>query len=79
MVEYSVTTTDEDGQGNLRAVRPWPPPCWTDPAYPAMDLAELYHGRWQAETGIGDLKTAHRGGPELVLRSKTPAMVEQEF
>jgi len=48
-------------------------------AYPAMALAELYHLRWQAETGIGDLKTAVRGGPEVLLRSKTPAMVEQEF
>jgi hypothetical protein len=37
------------------------------------------HDRWQAETGIADLKTATRGGPEVVLRSKTPAMVEQEF
>lgn len=35
--------------------------------------------RWQAETGIGDLKTEQRGGPETVLRSKSPDMVEQEF
>ena len=48
-------------------------------AYPAADLAVLYHDRWQAETGIADLKTAIRGGPEVLLRSKTPAMVEQEF
>ena len=47
--------------------------------YPAIELARLYHDRWQAETGIGDLKTAIRGGPEVVLRSKSPAMVEQEF
>jgi hypothetical protein len=46
---------------------------------PAADLAGLYHDRWQAETGIGDLKTTQRGGPEVVLRSKTPAMVAQEF
>ena len=25
------------------------------------------------------MKSAVRGGPEVVLRSKTPAMVEQEF
>jgi len=46
---------------------------------PAGDLADLYHRRWQAETGIADLKTTQRGGPDIVLRSKTPTMVEQEF
>jgi Transposase DDE domain len=46
---------------------------------PAADLAALYHDRWQAETGIGEIKTELRGGPEVVLRSKTPAMVAQEF
>jgi len=46
---------------------------------PAADLAELYHLRWQAETGIADLKTTQRGGPEIVLRSKSPVMVAQEF
>lgn len=29
---------------------------------PASDLAELYHQRWHAETGIADLKTVERGG-----------------
>lgn len=49
-------------------------------AYPAMELARLYHTRWQqAETGIGDLKTTVCGGPEVVFRSQSPAMVEQEF
>ncbi|PWJ52843.1 hypothetical protein SAMN06264364_11795 [Quadrisphaera granulorum] len=44
-----------------------------DPAaHPAAALAALYHQRWQAETGIADLKTTVRGGPEVVLRSKTP-------
>jgi hypothetical protein len=31
-------------------------------AYPAIDLARLHHDRWQAETGIADLKTAIRSG-----------------
>ena len=48
-------------------------------AYPATELAALYHDRWQAETGIADMKTAIRGGPAVVLRSKSPTMVEQEF
>jgi hypothetical protein len=51
-----------------------------DPAVaPMVELADLYHDRWQAETCIGEIKTIQRGGPEVVLRSKTPDMVEQEF
>lgn len=78
VIEYSVRTTDEDGQetSELFALATT---LLDDQAYPAMELAQLYHARWQAETGIGDLKTAVRGGPEVLLRSKTPAMVEQEF
>jgi hypothetical protein len=78
VIEYSVTSTDENGEvtSELFALATT---LLDDTAYPAMELAQLYHARWQAETGIGDLKTIIRGGPEVVLRSKTPAMVEQEF
>jgi Insertion element 4 transposase N-terminal/Transposase DDE domain len=78
VIEYSVLTVDEDGQqtSELFALATT---LLDVVAYPAIDLARLYHDRWQAETGIADLKTAIRGGPEVVLRSKTPAMVEQEF
>jgi hypothetical protein len=78
VVEYSVLTTDQDGQetSELFALATT---LLDVERYPAIDLARLYHDRWQAETGIGDLKTAIRGGPEVVLRSRTPAMVEQEF
>jgi hypothetical protein len=78
VIEYSVLTTDENGQqtSELFALAT----TLLDPhRFPAIELAVLYHDRWQAETGIADLKTAIRGGPEVVLRSKTPAMVEQEF
>jgi len=78
VIEYSVLTVDEDGQetSELFALAT----TLTDvERYPAIELARLYHDRWQAETGIADLKTAIRGGPEVVLRSKTPAMVAQEF
>jgi hypothetical protein len=78
VIEYSVLTTDEDGHqtSELFALAT----TLVDvERYPAIDLARLYHQRWQAETGIADLKTAIRGGPEVVLRSRTPAMVEQEF
>jgi hypothetical protein len=80
IVEYTVTTTDgQGGQGQVSEVFALATTL-TDPATaPAGDLADLYHRRWQAETGIGDLKTAQRGGPEHVLRSKKPATVTQEF
>jgi hypothetical protein len=54
-----------------------------DPAlYPALELVELYHVRWEQELAIDELKTHQlagaggRGG--AVLRSRTPAGVFQE-
>ena len=78
VIEYSVVTVDDDGQESSEVFALATTLLDAD-AHPAIELAGLYHDRWQAETGIGDLKTAIRGGPEVVLRSKTPAMVEQEF
>jgi Insertion element 4 transposase N-terminal/Transposase DDE domain len=78
VVEYSVITTGEDGE-DVSELFALATTLLDVEAYPAIELAQLYHARWQAETGIGDLKTAIRGGPEVVLRSKTPAMVAQEF
>ncbi len=45
---------------------------------PAHELAALYHERWEIETALDELKT-HLRGPRIVLRSKTPALVKQEF
>ena len=45
---------------------------------PAAALAAVYHQRWEAETGYGELKTRLRGA-EVVLRSKSPDLVEQEL
>ncbi len=45
---------------------------------PAAELAALYHERWEIETALGELKT-HLRGRRIVLRSKTPELVEQEF
>lgn len=78
VIEYHVSTTDENGQ-ETSELFVLATTLLDTQAYPAIDLARLYHSRWQAETGIGDLKTMIRGGPEVVLRSQTPAMVEQEF
>jgi Insertion element 4 transposase N-terminal/Transposase DDE domain len=50
-----------------------------DPAdAPAAELAALYHERWEIEGALAELKTPLRGA-RVVLRSKTPALVRQEF
>ncbi|HWF09824.1 MAG TPA: IS4 family transposase [Bryobacteraceae bacterium] len=45
---------------------------------PATELAALYHERWEIETAFDELKT-HLRGKNIVLRSKTPDLVRQEF
>jgi len=45
---------------------------------PADELAALYHERWEIETALDELKT-HLRGARIVLRSKTPDLVRQEF
>ena len=45
---------------------------------PATELAALYHERWEIETALDELKT-HLRGSRMVLRSKTPDLVRQEF
>jgi hypothetical protein len=47
-------------------------------AAPAQELAALYHERWEIETALDELKT-HLRGSNIVLRSKTPDLVRQEF
>jgi hypothetical protein len=45
---------------------------------PARELAALYHDRWEIESALDELKT-HLRGANIVLRSKTPDLVRQEF
>lgn len=45
---------------------------------PAAELAALYPERWELEGAFDELKTHLRGG-QVVLRSKTPELIEQEF
>jgi len=47
-------------------------------AAPAKTLAQAYHQRWEHETGNAQLKTYLRG-PGKVLRSGSPALIEQEI
>ncbi|WP_323181059.1 IS4 family transposase [Streptomyces sp. NBC_01142] len=46
-------------------------------AYPAAELAALYHERWEVESSYRQIKTFQRGRQE-VLRSADPQLVRQE-
>lgn len=41
-------------------------------------MAALYHERWEIEGALDELKT-HLRGAQIILRSKTPDLVRQEF
>ena len=45
---------------------------------PAKELASLYHDRWEIENAFDEFKT-HLRGAKIVLRSKRPELVIQEF
>ncbi len=73
VVEYSLP--DADGQmARYRLVT-----TLLDPKKaPALELARLYHERWEVEGVFDELKT-HLTHSRRVLRSKTPDGVRQEF
>lgn len=76
VIEYSVTTMDGGDVSELFALV-------TDLLDPAQltgaQAAEAYHQRWQIETAFAELETGIRGGPAVVLRSKSPDMIRQEI
>jgi len=45
--------------------------------YPATEIAELYHERWELELGYDEIKT-HALEREEAIRSKTPERIAQE-
>lgn len=47
-------------------------------AAPAMELAALYHDRWEIESAFDELKT-HLKGRQTLLRSRKPDLILQEF
>lgn len=47
-------------------------------AAPAKELAALYTERWEIEAAFDELKT-HLRGRQMLLRSKTPDLIRQEF
>jgi hypothetical protein len=47
-------------------------------AFPAGELAALYHQRWESEGSFRQVKTFQRG-PQEILRSADPELVRQEI
>jgi hypothetical protein len=73
IVEYTVPDRNPDGE--LIAVAT----TILDPKQvSALELAGAYQQRWEEESAIGEVKTHVRGRGE-VLRSQSPAMVEQQM
>jgi hypothetical protein len=73
VIEYALPGVD-DGQPRYRLLT-----TLLDPQQaPAMELAALYHQRWEIEAVFDELKT-HLLQSRRVLRSKTPDLVRQEF
>ena len=44
----------------------------------AEEIAQLYHERWEYENALDEFKT-HMGAGSIVMRSKTPELVLQEY
>lgn len=73
MIEYQI-----DGGETIRLLTDLMAPT----AYPALELAKLYHARWECELAYDEIKnhlaTVATGSLDLVFRSKTPDGVLQE-
>lgn len=76
VIEYSVSTDDGEGTSEVFCLVT----DLTDPAQlSAVDAADAYGRRWEIQTAFGDLEIGVRGGPAVVLRSKSPDMIRQEI
>jgi Insertion element 4 transposase N-terminal/Transposase DDE domain len=73
VIEYTLPGVD-DGQTRYRLLTTLLDPV----AAPALELATLYHERWEVEGVFDELKT-HLANKRRTLRSKTPEGVRQEF
>jgi Insertion element 4 transposase N-terminal/Transposase DDE domain len=74
VVEYHVDDGRDTGTGPFRLFT-----TMLDPdEVSATELAVAYAQRWEIESAFDELKT-HQRGSKLVLRSKSPALVQQEI
>lgn len=74
VIDYEISDGRGDASGPYRLFTTLLDP---DEA-PACDLAFAYSQRWEIELAFDELKT-HQRGAKAVLRSKSPALVEQEI
>ena len=75
VVEAEITIATKTGRrtGSYRLIT-----TLLDPGhYPALEIVELYHQRWEIETAFLELKSTILGG--RVLRARTPPGIEQEI
>ncbi|WP_051110300.1 IS4 family transposase [Gordonia polyisoprenivorans] len=72
VIEYEVA--DRDQKTSIRLITSLTDHTET----PALDLAELYHQRWEIENVFDEIETHQMGRPR-VLRSRTPDLVYQEI
>ncbi|HSB55796.1 MAG TPA: IS4 family transposase [Gemmatimonadales bacterium] len=76
VIEYSVAAADDSDVSELFCLIT----DLLDPAdLSAADAAAAYAQRWEIETAFAELETGIRGGPAVVLRSKSPDMIRQEL
>jgi Insertion element 4 transposase N-terminal len=71
VVEYSINGNQGE---SIRLVTNW----LDERQAPAMELACLYHERWEYESAMDEVKV-HLGANQLVLRSQKPDLVIQEL
>jgi len=75
VVEYTLDTENSDSPEKYRLITN----ILDHTQAPAEELAPLYHERWEVEGVFAEIKTRLCGPGYTQLRSKTPALVEQEL
>jgi hypothetical protein len=70
VIEYTLAASEETYRLITTILEPG--------AAPALELAALYHERWEIESALDEIKT-HQGGRAIVLRSRHPEGVQQEI
>jgi hypothetical protein len=74
VVDYTISNAAAGEPETIRLVT-----SITDPELaPAVELAALYHQRWEIELALDEIQTHQMGRPR-VLRSRSPEMVRQEI
>jgi hypothetical protein len=73
VIEYALDGIP-DAESSYRLITNW----MGEDAPSAVELAALYHRRWTIEESFDELKT-HLADRKVILRSKRPDLVKQEF